>query len=134
MSEIADVNAMTKIEAAIAAAREEHPARDEDGQWCRTWASAWVACLLRTEQITKRSGEMIRLGIEYGLVAALDGACPDGAWLNWSKLWAMIWANSWCMELSRSERDGLTLFRPEVISDRVLATSLRIIRSMGPEA
>ena len=131
MSEIADVNAMSKIEAALVAARELHPPADADGTWCRTWAQAWAACLLASQQTTRRNSEMIRLGIEYGLVAALDSSCPDKAWSSWSKLWAMIWANSWCLELSRSERCGLALFHPEVIADRVLATSLRIIRSMN---
>lgn len=131
MGDIADVGAMQRIEAAIAAAKESRPPDDEDGLWCRTWASSWVACLLETEQVTRRTSEMIRLGIEYGLMAAMDGPCSQEEWLNWSKLWAMIWANSWCMELSRTEREGLTLFRPEVIGDRVLATSLRIMRSVG---
>lgn len=130
MSDIADVRAMSKIEEAIAAAQENRPDKDDAGTWCETWANAWVSCLLATGQVTRRSSEMIRLGIEYGLVAALDGTCPEEAWVNWSKLWAMIWANSWCMELARSERGGLALLRPEVISDRALATALRIIRSM----
>lgn len=76
---------------------------------------------------------MIRLGIEYGLVAALDGACPPDVWLSWSKLWAVIWSRSWSAELSRLEKRGLALFRQEVIADRVLAASLRILRSMEPD-
>lgn len=133
MSDIADVRAMSIIEAAIAAAQDDRPASDEDGSWCRTWANAWVSCLLATDQVPRRSSEMIRLGIEYGLIAALDGTCPEEAWLNWGKLWAMIWANSWCLEQTRSEKGGIALFRPEIISDRVLATSLRIVRSMHSE-
>lgn len=133
MSDIADVRAMSMIEAAIAAAQEDHPEQDEDGSWRSAWANAWVACLLSVEQVTRRTSEMIRLGIIYGLEVAMDGPHSAEVWSSWSKLWAMIWANSWCMELARSERGGLALFKPEVIADRVLATSLRIIRSMHPD-